>query len=175
MNSAFQKRCGEFNHDWLKNQYLTALGSWLNLLDGRISDSALERSFVSEILPQWEGARVQAESLACDFEINMSPRTLLNTPPLSRLDDPTKEWLGETIHQLWMRRVRVSEIVSAVLREIDGADQAYGRLRQALCTCSNTESGEAMRSLRSEFSEFRSCCQRVARAFELFPGEVRAA
>jgi len=175
MISDWQKRRGEFNHDWLKNQYLIALGSWSNLLDRRIMDPALERSFVSEILPQWENARLEAESLACDFERNMSPCTLLNAPPLSRLDDVTKDWLGRIIHQLWMHRCRVNEMVSAALLEVNRADQAYARLKQALRTCSNTDSVDAMCSLRIEFSEFRSCCQGVAKALEEFPSEVKAA
>jgi hypothetical protein len=175
MTTNWQKRRGELNHDWLKNQYLIALGSWLNLLDKRITDPVLERSFVSEILPQWENARVQAESLARDFESEMSPCTLLNTPPLSRLDDLTKDWLARIIHRLWLRRCRADEMASTALLEVGRADRAYGHLKQALRRCSDTASVDAMRSLRSEFSEFRSCCQGVARAFEEFPSEVKAA
>src|SRR5207248_1082717 len=93
----WQRRRSAFNHDWLKNQYLTALASWINLLDSRggYRDAAFESVFVPEILPQWELSREEALSLARTFDWEMSARQLFQYPPLLRSDSDTKQWLGD--------------------------------------------------------------------------------
>lgn len=170
---SWQKRRSEFNHDWLKNQYLTALGSWLNLLDLKISDPVLESSFIKGVLPQWENRGPEALCLAASFEQEMSPRCLFNHFPLSQCDDDTKSWLGDLIHNLWLVRYKVKDLVQRVNIEAEEANKVYNHLQTVLHGCEDIQSVSALVFLREPFADFRTRCQNLAKAIEVFPTEIK--
>lgn len=168
----WQKRRGEYNHDWLKNQYLPALSSWINLLDGRIKDASLERSFIPTILPKWEEKGGAALDLASTFEDEMSPRVLLDAPPLSNLDQETREWLGSLAHTLWLRRYNVDHVISNIITRYKQANQSYLQIKKHVHGISGTESIESILPLRNEFVTFKGLCQLLAQSIEMLPSEV---
>jgi hypothetical protein len=169
----WQRRRSAFNHDWLKNQYLTALGSWLNLLDSKITDPVLEMTFVKEIFPQWESISQEALSLAYSFEQEMSPRCLFDRLPLLRCDKQTKCWLGDTMHNLWIARYKVQELVHKALLEVEKADTVYAQLQRVLQDCEDIQSVPTLRVFREQFAEFRACCQGLAKVVEGFPNGIK--
>lgn len=174
MKPCWQKRRSEFNHDWLKNRFMSALASWINLLDDRIEDAALEDSFVTFTLSEWEFHRQEAVALPGDFEREMSPSSLFDLQPLSQCDNNTKQWLGELAHYLWLTRNPVDEWVANATERAKDVDAVYTRLQAALKDCTDVRSAEALRPLRNRFVEFRERCQELARAIEKFPSEVKA-
>jgi hypothetical protein len=170
---SWQKRRSEFNHDWLKNKYIPKLGAWVNLLDERIEDKDLERSYVSSILPGWEHQQKEALALPRDFETEMSPRTLFREPPLSNCDDDTKQWLGELVHHLWLIRYSVGKLVSDALESTEKANDAYSKLKSALKGCTDTSNVEALKPFRPFFVEFLRSCRALSEAIEKFSSEVK--
>ena len=45
--SNWQERRNEFNHDWLKNVYMQALGNLIRVLDGRVIDHPFLETFLT--------------------------------------------------------------------------------------------------------------------------------
>jgi len=169
----WQHRRGQFNHDWLKNQFLLALGNFINLLDDLIENDELETSFVSVVLPQWEDHRDEVGDLLEDFDQEMSPRTLFERSPLAQCDRDTRQWLGDVIHTLWLAKNPVHECIQGASARLREADEAYELLQRRLRNCSNTRSAPAMLPLRGLFVEFYRACQKLAKAIEQFPSDVR--
>ncbi len=171
---SWQKRRSEFNHDWMKNKYIQALRDWRRLLNDEQEDEDLEKKFVSNVLPQWESYSDEAFALPKNFEIEMSPRVLFNEPLLSHCDDDTKNWLGEVMHNLWLVRYAVKQLIDDATTKAENAELSYGRLQEALKRCPDIRNIEALRPLSSFFEEFCKCCEALAGAIEKFPSEVKA-
>jgi hypothetical protein len=172
MSNLWQKRRSEFNHDWLKNQYMPTLATWINLLDGRIEDFEYEDTFVANALPQWELHRGEASALAEDFEQLMSPRQLFSYAPLSHCDEDTKQWLGDLTHALWLSRCPVKQLMGTTLEAIESVNEAYKQIQEALRSCPDTKSARALRVYRMQFSNLRERCQDLADAISAFPREI---
>ena len=174
MVSSWQKRRSSFNHDWLKNEYIRDLGTWMNLLDGRIESADMERSFTASLLPVWESHRGEALALPKDFETEMSPKVLFKELPLLNCDEDTKQWLGNLVHHLWFVRYSVNQLVSDASESVKKTNEAYGKLQKALGDCKDTRKAEALRPLRELFAELLKNCRLLAEAVEKFPSEVEA-
>jgi hypothetical protein len=168
----WQSRRSEFNHDWLKNQYMPALAACLNLLDGRLEDRELEETFVAVVLPQWESHREEALMLARDFDLVMSPRSLFDSIPLSRCDGDTKQWLGDWVHSRWLARRPVEQWVADASEAVRLVDSAYQQLQEVLEQCDDTGSAKELRRFREQFSDLRDKCQQLADAISKFPREM---
>lgn len=173
LNSSWQERRDKFNHDWLKNKYMPALGTFLNLLDDEIKDVEFERSFISEILPQWELHRDEAFALPKDFEEKMSPKALFDYIPLSRLENETKEWLSKLVHALWLTRHPIKQWMFDATASAYEVDAEYILLKKKLREFEDLQSTQALKTMRGEFVTFRKQCQNLARAIEKFPSEVK--
>jgi len=172
ITTKWQKRRAEFNHDWIKNVYLIRMDEFLNLLDDKIENHELEKSFVSDSLKSWENHAIEAEELFVDFEIEMSPRAFFEHPPLSECDDSRKEWLAELVHQLWLARYPVKEWVSNASMRAKDVEKVYKGLLKELEDCKDIQSAEALRPFRPFFARFRDRCQDLATAIEQFHREV---
>ena len=171
MTTSWQKRRSEFNHDWLKNRYLPALAKWINILDDRVDDPEFQRRFPKTILNQWREYGPQARLLAETFETDMSPRILLESCPLSDLPLATREWLGQTIHALWLSRYPVRQWIAETVAAADAANSCYLGLREAIDSKAPSTLPE-LRSLRPAFASFQGLCQALARMVELLPPTI---
>ncbi|MDO8721468.1 MAG: hypothetical protein Q7J31_04480 [Syntrophales bacterium] len=170
---SWQKRRGEFNHDWMKNKYIQELERWMNVLDGSVENANLEKTFVRSILPQWQAHQAEAFSLPVDCETEMSPKRLFEVPPLAKCDADTKEWLGELVHQLWLVNYRVKQLISEAVARANKTEKTYKNLQRALKKCKNTDNAETLRPLRALFDELLKDCRSLAEAIEKFPSEVK--
>jgi hypothetical protein len=172
-SAKWQRRRSEFNHDWLKNRFIPALSRLLNLLDRRIDDPALEVSFATNVLLEWDAHRNEAFTLPNDFEVEMTPRILFEQPPLSYCDEEKKQWLGDLADLLWKSRYPVSDWVQNALQAAISTDDACNRLRAALERNHEIRSVESLQPLRPLFAEFEKACRNLAKAIEPFLREVR--
>jgi len=173
MVRTWQKRRGDINHNWLKNRYLPALKSWLNLLDDKIINPELENNFLITKFPQWQLHSKEVSNLAKDFESQMSPKILFDTPPLSNCDEDTKQWLGDLVHKLWLARYPVKTWIRDVLYWGDKTDDLYQELQKKLNEIQGDKTLDKLRPLRTDFEEFINNCQSLATAIEKFPSEVK--
>lgn len=172
---AWQRRRTAFNHDWLKNQFVPALGSYQNLLDRQLEGPEFEKDLISQILAEWKEHRQEALSLLADFEEGMSPRRLFDQPPLSRCDEDTRLWLADVIHYLWLARDPVSEWVAQATACVSNADAHFEAFSAQLRACPEFRAALAQPPYHKSFAEFRRACLDLARAIEQFPTEVRVA
>ncbi len=166
----WQKRRGELNHDWLKGRYIPDLDRWLNLLGGLVENQVFAREFLTSVFPQWEELGRGAVALAQDFEHQMSPRCLLDRPPLFRRPVMIRLWLGELVHELWLKRYPVRDWTAHVTAAVAAADANYARLRdhEPKPNCPRT-----LRTLQPLFGRFREDCHVVASAIAQFPHDMR--
>jgi hypothetical protein len=169
----WQRRRSRFNHDWMKNGFIPAVSSCLNSLQGRVESSELLVAFFDEILPEWEKHRETALELPRLFEEEMSPRILLNTPPLSLLPTETRFWLGAVVHGLWLARYPVREWVDDVSACVAEADSLYWQLREALGQQAGIGGSERGHAILPELGQFMEACFRLSKAIEQFPSDVR--
>lgn len=171
MSIPWQKQRGQFNHDWLKNRYLPAIAKWMNVLDQRVEDASFLDAFFSTILPQWMEYKPHAQFLAETFESQMSPKVLMDAPPLSGLPSADRDWLGAAIHGFWTTRYPSQKWVADAGSAIEAADAAYKQIQEVFTGSEETDL-EHFRAHRSDFSRFQECCQALARSFEQFPSKV---
>lgn len=172
---SWQKRRSGFNHDWLKNQYIPALAKCQNLLDGRIEDQQFEVSFLSGIFPLWERHRGEALEIIALYEQMMSPARLLDEPPLSRVRDVDKRWLGPVLHSLWLSRTRADELAAGAAEVVRRVDASYLGLKQSLGDLRADDSLADLRPYAEQFSDFRERLQELAHVMSAFPREINVA
>ncbi len=170
--NTWPKRRSAFSHDWLKNQYMSALAKFLNLLDDMIEDPEFERAFLPFILPQWESHSSEVAAVIKDFESCMSPQALFLSLPLSDCDDQTRRWLGDLVHSLWLTRDSIVEKVSAASIAAGDVEEAYSTLQHNLRDFTATAPAEDLRPLRDYFATFRERCQLLAAALEQLPNRI---
>lgn len=168
--SDWQSRRREFNHDLLKGKYIPDLDRWVNVLRGLIENEAFQDNFLANGFPRWEEIRTMALALGREFEEQMSPNCLLRLAPLSGLPRPVSAWLGELVHELWLRRYPVRDWNAEVVSAVAAADATYKELRRvALCLDSMGRTEE----LSPLIDGFRESCRAVADAVAKFPSDVR--
>jgi len=170
-DSDWQRRRRELNHDLLKGRYIPDLDRWVNILRGLIENEAFQNEFLVNVFPLWEEIRTVALALGREFEDQMSPRCLLQLTPLSRLPSPADVWLGELVHELWLRRYPIRDWKAEVISSVSAADATYVELR-CLAGCSDSLSRIA--ELWPLFHGFRERCRAVGDAVAQFPSDVRA-
>jgi len=173
VDNQWSRRRGAFNHDWLKNQYLTALQKWMNLLDDKVEDPEFESRFVDSVLSAWEDRLLEAKSLIADFEAEMSPKSLFRHPPLSGCDDETKGWLPDITHTLWLARYPVAEWVASADAALCAAEASYRRLLDAINAREGPRSAENLRSCRADFADFLDKCRCLGQSISTFPNDVK--
>ena len=160
----------QFNHDWLKNQYIPALESFRNILTGQVQRLNPDQDFWYVEFPEWETHRTEAARLISGFEESMSPRIFFDEIPLSGCDTETKNWMGLLITKLWSARLSVPELTERAADCLKTANEAYEKLNAGLETNLHSKENDA---LAQSFEEFRNACHALARAFERFPNRVR--
>lgn len=168
----WQRRRSQFNHDWLKNRFLPALTKWANILAGEVEDQAFERTFSEQILPEWESQREEAMAICEAFENEMSPRRLVDRPPLSRCDESTKQWLGALVHQLWLARYPVSGWIAQATARVQATAAAYDRLQEGVRRRGRTTLSQSQ-EVRERFEDFRRRCQELAATMQALPSEIK--
>ena len=72
----------------------------------------------------------------------LSPQQLLNEPPLSKMTDENKKWLGEVIHALFCVRTGIKDKTVNLQRKIENIDGIVKIVEQRLR--SKNETKEAM-------------------------------
>ena len=172
MATEWQQRRSGFNHDWLKNRFLTSLSSFLNILQGKVEDSELEDRFLKEILPQWPGRIQEASDIVELFEYEMSPKILFQYSPLSQCCPETTCWLPDLVHSRWFQRYRPDRLCQDSREAIKRAIEAYHCVREITEQVDHTPSTESLRQHKIFFSEFRSACLDVSNALSCFPSRI---
>ncbi|MFQ6042927.1 MAG: hypothetical protein ACE5PV_18910 [Candidatus Poribacteria bacterium] len=167
----WQRHRSDFNHDWLKNQYMNRLDGCIERLKIEGADISRIVRFITQDFPEWEQKRETACELVASFEREMSPRVLFEQGPLNRCDAETKEWLGELVHALWMARYPVKKWICEAEKALKSADCQYAALKKVLDSLNRIDS-EQLASLLPSFVAFKQACKELSQAISQFPHEV---
>lgn len=172
MLNKWQERRSEFNHDWLKNQFLNRLNAFLERLRGGNPDLEKLLRFVQEDLPEWKTHEPEARWLIESVESEMSPQRFFDHSPLLHCDSETRRWLPGVMHDIWLSRYPVRELqerASAVLAQVN---RQYTHLCAHLEKTSS-ENARDLVALRQDFSELSRLCAELHDTFSVFDVKVR--
>lgn len=161
MQNEWQIRRSAFNHDWLKNEFLNALKAFITLLDYRAPDSGEIQTFLHEALPAWPQKAAEAKWLIDSFEAEMSPKRFFDVPPLCNCDEETKSWLPEIVHDLWLARYPVGELIHTGHDALAGVSEKYQALRPDALRAEKTPF-DRLRGMKPAFLALRDACDALS-------------
>lgn len=90
----------EFNHAWLKNRFLVALGKAQNVLVGVVEDDSIYDD-IEALVVEWKERKIDAEKILRDYRNQVSPKNLFDQFPLVNLEPELREWLGTIAELRW--------------------------------------------------------------------------
>lgn len=162
-------RRGDFNHQWLSNNYLLQLRVWIADLESgdEQTDSRFEGKFIKHILPQWEERATEARKIVDEAESSLSPAKLFCRPPLHRLPTNIREPLAGACHQLWM--VRTQDFRDRASRAVKEVDVAYKQLSHALAWCPIPLTPESTQHCLPLAKQFEQTCKELKAVMEVLP------
>lgn len=135
MKSEWQTRRSQLNHDWLKNVYINSVKAFLLRLDQYPVNTARVEEFMKEDLPEWEQRQCEISKLVWDAEDAMSPRSLFKTYPLSVATDETKVWLPDLVHNLWLCRYPILQLINNARAALENANRKYQDFSNIMSCC----------------------------------------
>lgn len=126
----WSRRRQRFNHDWLKNQFLTALAHLESVSKDMVEDPEFVARFFEVILPQWHSKRNEVLELAASFEAQMSPRDLFQHEPFALNAKMQEMWIADVIEALWRGRMQPEHRIAKLLNVVKECDSAWLALSQ---------------------------------------------
>ena len=166
--SEWQRRRSEFNHDWLGNQFLPALAKCHRVLLGEVEDIEFTIRFEQNVLPQWSAHVPDLVVLLDNYEISMSPRTLVEQSRIGGHGE-VYAWVVKDVHSLWMVRYCVDKRLAEVRVRLGAADTSFAGLCEASLTNSTTPTSNLIKSLQG----FRCSCMALSDSIHLLERDVQ--
>lgn len=164
---AWQNARSRLNHDWLRNRYITALGTRYNIAVGLVDDPAFEQYFQTVLLPEWGGIKHEISSLIKSAESILTPSILFERTPLNRCSSETRSWLRPLLHQLWCVRTGIQSWCSMGLAALADADECFSRV-QVLLKCADEGISDNV-LLAQEIQRLSAACIKLGTAITNLP------
>jgi len=169
----WQQRRSQFNHDWLKNEFLNNLDGFIVMLQYEKPCDEHLATFIENDFLSWQQHFEEGKTVIDSFETEMTPATLLNKRPLSSADPSTREWMGWLVHNLWLCRYEVKENISDLSDLYEKAGNLYKTIKTRLDETG--KSPEELKKLLPEFRDFRQICFEFSKKLSTLPSEVKYA
>ena len=167
----WQYRRSQFNHDWLKNEFLNNLDGFLVMLQYENPSVDHLKDFLEKDFLSWPQHFEEGKGIIDSFEKEMTPAHLLDESPLNSMAPETREWFGDLVHSLWLCRCSVKETISSLSDLFDKTVDIYKAIKTRL-----GETGmslDALKELVPEFSNFRERCFEFSETLSTLPSEVK--
>ena len=168
----WQRRRNQLNHNELNNMFIMALAGQVSFLAGGAEDLIKTRVFIDEQLPQWDSIRDRMKTLLQDFEEGMSPRQLLDRPPLDRCPSRTRAWLAPLVDALWRVRYPIEQWLSEAESKLEAADVVYVELSQKIKACNGKPCLRTFGMIGGDIERLAAACRTLSDAVHNFPHEV---
>ena len=167
----WQCQRSQFNHDWLKNEFLNNLDGFLAMLKYEKPSRDHLAAFLEYDFISWPQHMAEGKRLIDSFAKEMTPMTLLKEKPLKDLNPKTRVWLGELIHALWLCRYNITEMLSNLSKEFEKAVHSYNAIKNRLEKTGM--SLDELKKLLPEFRTFRETCVDFSKRLSTLPAEVK--
>lgn len=171
MTNDWPKRRSDLNHGRLGNQFRTALGNAVNVLNGKVRWPGDRHGLMSECVNEWKAISTGASTLLEDFEREMSPKRCFEIPPLCNCDSETKSWLPQLIHELWLSRLPVKTWVTDAQSALRGADSACKEMNALLPQTTFTDR-HAVETLAARAVAFQEACDNLVERISKLPHTI---
>lgn len=171
--AVWQQHRSELNHDWLKNRFIVPLNSGVSLAIGEIEDERLAEHLLNEVVPRWLELSAALGRLIETFEGSMSPQQVITRNPFLRFDQLATVWIGELVHQLWIVRYNVPELVQSARTALARADREHDVITRKIDDAKPAAWSDILVREPEAFSRFRNACQDVAESISRFPSDIR--
>jgi hypothetical protein len=172
MYETWQRRRAALNHDWLKNDYLTAVDAFLARLEQRNPDLERLEEFLSVDLPGWGRQRQDFESLLDDAEESLSPQRLFDDPPLSNAAPETLTWLPGLTHVLWLARHPIKQRLAEAHAALQKVEATYKCISQELTGNGRRVSLGPLQATRPTFVEFSGALRALSHTITALPQKI---
>jgi len=140
MHDDWQLMRKRLNHDWLKNKFLVAhLNGFIARLSASNPDPAKLKEFATQDWTTWGSHRKELAELIKSAEVALSPRQLLDQPPLSACNPETKDCLCKLVHALWLTRSSIRQKIASADVALKEADTHYKSLAPLLISTENID------------------------------------
>ncbi|MEW8051849.1 MAG: hypothetical protein AB2809_15895 [Candidatus Thiodiazotropha sp.] len=173
MSDVWQQQREKLNHAWLTNEFLVShvRGSLLANLTSHNPDQERLKEFAELDWPTWTQRRDELATLLNSAEESLSPRRLLDQPPLQDEAPKTKAWLSGVVHAMWLARTGFHGKLSDAKKALADVDCCYQQLDPLLHCPDEVDMGEVQLALDS-FREFEAAVLRLTECIHVFPQKV---
>jgi len=168
MKDNWQQKRSVLNHDWLKNEFIKLLDSFILDLASMSNWNTREEMFLREDLTTWETNSPEIRMLLLNAESALSPSTFLDRPPLNACPHDTKDWLGPLIHHLWLVRVPVKQWISEALNAYEESEKKYLTIQKNLKLALKNNAMD----LKPEFERFADAVLKLSKAISRLPHKI---
>jgi len=156
----WQTRRSELNHLRLRNLFLNALAAAVARISER--NDAVHIG-IADRLSRWPALAADFKTLIHDFELEMSPATALQRPPLSDFPVGWRDQAGPVIHGLWKARYPVDEWTFGAKAAVEKADATYQQIFPP---------GMPSQISESSLTTFHDRCLDLSEAVSRFPSRI---
>ncbi len=120
-NKDWVKLRSKLHHDWLQNSFITFLEANQDCLNS--TDSVNDE--IDDILDQlleWQNRHSKFLKFIEDAVEALSPRQLLNTPPLSNLCEEDRVWIGDLVHSIYLQKTQINSTIKNLIKAFNKVD-----------------------------------------------------
>jgi len=168
MVDEWQLRRSELNHQWLKNEFIRHLRAFIQRLSRPEPDERRLAEFVRADWPKLAERRDDLANLLATAEDALSPRQVLEEPPLSSCGPETRAWLSRLVHALWLQRTPIRRRVEEASAALGEVWECYVGLDQVVERAGPDE----LRSAAKLFSAFAAKVDRLSRCLTELPSRI---
>jgi hypothetical protein len=156
----------------LKNRFLDRLDTFI---DDDLTETNPELPwltvFIDDDLSRWTWHSSETQVLLNTYPELLTPRTLLEKPPLDAFNAKNKRWIGDIADALWRARHNVEQDLNDAQDALDEVNSIYHTLASDL---EKIESVADLKRLRPTFQSLRGAGYDLVSALGNFCREVRA-
>ncbi len=162
LNSPWQKKRTQLNHDWLQNSFLLSISKLINIRKGIVEDGYYSIRFYNDILPEWKPKSAMIRSLINEFPMEMSPAKFFHEAPMGFLEADLRSVFEEITDELWRSKFAVDHLVGDALHCLEIADNAFQECLVSQDSSHHTQKLEA----------FQIACIELSESLSAFPSKI---
>jgi hypothetical protein len=124
----WERERARVSHDLLKNEFIPLLSKAIRIIQGKVQDDGFEATIPDKVLGMGAELSISVSTILDSMATSISPAAYLDCPPLSNLDEDSKEWLSELIEGAWMRSYGIDRLQNEVRCLVEELTRRIGEI-----------------------------------------------